>query len=658
MQSRFGLKDFVLLVLMLVIGLSVWLAMFQRDREWEQIQEVRAKLIDMERLLGRTQQLVESDVASRIAALDEDLERIQSTLDSGVVARTVTDEGAGGERSASPASRSASWARPDVPIQWQEPWTYATDPRESEHFQTGGEFTEVFEAQPAKLVPYIQTDVYGRRVVDLVSESLGAYDPKTLRLRGQLADAWQYAADGMWLRVHINPRARFSDGTPVTAEDVRWTFHDFVMNPQIEAERTRAIIADVIERVDVIDDKTVEFVFKDAFFSNLDSALGLFILPKHFYSRFSPSEINQSTGLLMGSGPYKLASLSAASQWAPPAPVVLVRNEQYWGSPRPLASIRFKAIDNELARLTEYKNDAADMITPSSPQFVTQTSDPEWLKNNQALKWINMRSGRAGIIWNCGERNGKLTPFHDKRVRQAMTMLLDRERMIRDIWQGIGEVANGFANPGTLGHDPKREPWPYDPARAMALLKEAGWEDRNGDRLLEDAQGNPFVFEFTYFGGGEIGERIATFVKDSYAAAGIRVTLRQMDWSVGEPVRNQRDFDAMVMGWGANAPESDPKQIFHSESIKNQGDNFAQWSNPEADRAIDMARKELDEEKRAKLWEEFERVLHEDQPYTWVRVAPFIRFIKPDVGNVNTYPKGLELWEFYKSPVALPTAGL
>lgn len=629
MQSRFGLKDFITLAAIAVLGLLVVLAMFQRDREWSQVQEVKAKIGDVERQLSR----------------------IESKLESGIVTTAAT--GGGGQAS---RVRDESWARPGVKIEWQEPWTFATDPRDNPDFQIGGEFTEIYEAQPAKVTPIIQTDVYGKRIVDIVMESLGAYDPKTLRLRGVLAEAWQMDPNGLWLRAKIRDNARFSDGQPVTAEDLRWTFHDFIMNPQIEAERDRSIM-DGIVKVEAISEKVVEFTYREALFSNQSLALTLYVMPKHFYSQFEPSEINKSTGLLMGSGPYKMETLDPDNQWAPPQPVVLVRNEQYWGTKSPLERLRFKAIDQELARLTEYKNGLADMTTPSSPQFVAVENDSEWLKTNRNLKWINMRSGRAGIIWNCGPRNGKLTPFHDKRVRVAMTLLLDREKMVRDIWKGIGEVAKGFANPGTLGDDPNRKPWPYDPVRGRALLKEAGWEDRDGDGTLEDAQGKPFTFEMTTFGGGEIAERIATFVKDTYAAAGIRVTIRQMDWSVGEPVRQQRDFDAMMMGWGASAPESDPKQIFHSSSIANQGDNIGQWNSPEADAAIDAARRELDEEKRAKLWQQFEQVMHDEQPYTWVRVAPYIRFVKRDIGNVNTYPKGLEVWEYYRgSGAARPAA--
>jgi peptide/nickel transport system substrate-binding protein len=632
MQNKFGLKDFVLLVVMLAIGVSVWLGMVQRDRNWDEVLAIKAKLGDLERQLSR----------------------METSLDSGIA--LAPPPASPGSPAPSAPAHDESRARPGVKIEWQPPLNYATDPRSDPDFKIGGQFTEIFEAQPAKLTPNVQTDVYGRRIVDLVVDTLGFYDPKTLKMRGLLAEAWQMDPAGKWLRVKIRDNARFSDGSPVTAEDVRYSYHDFVMNMQIEAERTRSTL-DTMDRVEVVSDKVVDFFFKgEPYFANLDNALTLFILPKAFYSKLQPSEINTGTGLLMGSGPYKLERLDVSHQWAPPEPVVLVRNEQYYGPKPPLERLRFRAINDELARFTEYKNGNAEMVTPSSPQFVASDADPEWVKNNHDLNWVNMRSGRSAIIWNCGPRNGKLTPFHDPKVRLAMTHLIDREKMIRDIWKGVGVVCKGFANPGTPADDPNAKPWPYDPVKARQLLKEAGWEDRDGNRVLEDKDGNEFVFELTSFGGGEIAERLATFVKDSCAAAGIRCNIRQMDWSVGDPVRNQRDFDAMFMAWGANAPESDPKQIFHSSSIQNQGDNFGQWNNPDADKAIDAARQELDYEKRGLLWRQFEKVMHEDQPYTWIRVAPYLRFVKGDIRNVHTYPKGLEYAEYFRSTQAAPQA--
>ena len=143
------------------------------------------------------------------------------------------------------------------------------------------------------------------------------------------------------------------------------------------------------------------------------------------------------------------------------------------------------------------------------------------------------------------------------------------------------------------------------------------------------------------------GEPVFGVVRKACKLAGIRVTLRGVDWSVSDPIRKQRDFDAITMGWGANAPESDPKQIYHSNSIKDQGDNFAQWINPEADRLIDLGRQTIDFDERMKIWHQFEQVMHDDQPYTWIRVQPWVRFVKGYVGNVNAYPKGLEPTEFF-----------
>lgn len=628
MNSRFGIKDFFLFVLLLAMVVIQLLSILQSDRQWRQSRASGQRLDEMAQQLGR----------------------MERKLADGVIAAP----GSGTPQGTGVAARDESWARPGVTIHWQPNLQFSTDPSSLPGFKEGGEVTEIYEAQLQKVVPYVATDVYGRRILDLVCQTLAVYDPKTLKLTGQLAEAWQMDPKGLWLRARIRDRATFSDGTPVLAEDVRWTFHDFVMNPQIDAERYRSTLRDSIKKVEAVSERVVEFTFFEPLFLNEDNALTLFILPKAYYDKFSPAEINKGTGLLAGSGPFRMQSMSKDQQWTPPGDIVLVRNEQYWG-PRPaLDKIRIRCMSDELPRLTAYKNGEAEIITPSVPQFKSLSADPAFVEANHCLNWTNMRCGNSFIAWNCGERNGKLTPFHDKRVRLAMTALLDREKMIRDIWKGLGTISKGNFNPTSPASNPDITAWPYDPARAKALLKEAGWEDRDGNGVIEDAKGNEFSFEFTYSGGGEIAERLATFVKDSCAAAGIRCNLRAIDWSVGEDIRKRRDFDATTLAWGANAPESDPKQIFHSEAIKNEGDNFAQWNSPDADKFIEMGRRELDFEKRMQAWHEFERVMHEEQPYTWVRIQAYPRFVKKDVGNVNTYPKGLEMQEFFRGGANLP----
>jgi hypothetical protein len=209
MNNRFGFKDFVQIVLLLGVLILGWMQLIQQDRAFKLQQGIESRLADLDRRLATTQ-------SSGGDELLEKLEGIEQRLASGIV---VAQGGA-----AAPAGRDTSWARPGVPVEWQEPWDFASDPRKEPGFAVGGEFTEIFEGQPAKFTPYLSSDVYGRRVIDRVCDSLGAYDPKTLKFRGVLAEAWQQDPAGMWIRVRLRDGVRFSDGVPLTSEDVRWSY--------------------------------------------------------------------------------------------------------------------------------------------------------------------------------------------------------------------------------------------------------------------------------------------------------------------------------------------------------------------------------------------------------------------------------------------------
>ena len=457
MQNRFGLKDFVLIILVVAGAALTWLAMKQADRGWLQNQGLERKLIEIQQVSGGQFAPLES----RLAQIEQRLQTIDNRLESGIVA-APSDSRRTGDVPTKPANatgdKDESWARPGVPIQWSSPGTFTTDPRPLPGFTEGGEFVEIYEAKPNKLVPLIAEDVYGRRVCDIVCEYLGSYNPKTLALQGELADAWQYDPSGMWLRAKINPRARFSDGKPVTAEDVRWTFHDFLRNPQIQSEQIRSTVT-MIAKVSVISELVVDFEFTEPMYSNESVSLtGFYILPKHFYSKFTPTQLNQYTGLVVGSGPYRMQSDDPDTQWTPGTDIVLVRNENYWRAKPPLARMRVKLIEDELARLTAFRNGEGDMFLPSSPQFAKVIAEKDWDQQAHSLKWVNMKSSYSFIAWQCGPRNGKLTPFADRRVRTAMTMLIDREKMIRDIWGGIGIPITGPNHPAVIGYDTSIKP--------------------------------------------------------------------------------------------------------------------------------------------------------------------------------------------------------
>lgn len=661
MRSKFALKDFVLLVMVSLVLLTLWLQMFQKDRTFTETVANNTAINELSQQLGRIDSNVQVNkdlTEERLAAIEQSQSAILEALRSGSGAGISIDDldarlsGGGG-------SRDASWARPDGPdIVWQPPVGYTSDPREFEGFRIGGTFMETFEAQMPKVMPFIAQDVYSRRITDIVFETLGDYDPQTLSMRGVLAEAWQYDTEGLWLRVKIRDNARFSDGEPVLAEDVVFSWMDIVFNPQIEAERVRSIVSNV-EEVVAISDRVVEFRFKEPLFSNLTVALNYYVLPKHFYEQFTATQFNQGTSLLLGSGPFRLESLDPSDQWSPGTDFRIVRNEQYWAGGKPaIRELRYNVITDPLASLTAFRNGDTDMMRPSSEQFVALAEDEEFLREAHALNWVNMRSGYSFIAWQAGPRDGKLRPFHDVRVRQAMTLLLDRQKIIDEIYEGIGEVATGPNNRQSPAYPPGLEPWPHNMERARQLLTEAGWIDRDGDSILENEAGEEFDFEFTYSSGGPAVERVANYLIDQCAAVGIRCRKNIVDWSIYVQILNNRDFDAITMGWSASAPESDPRQIFHSASIENQGDNFVQWKSEEADRLIDAGRAALDESTRMQIWQDLHRVLHEEQPYTFLRDVPWLRFVDRDFHNVQMYPKGIEQREFFYNPELLPMPGL
>lgn len=627
MQNKFGLKDFILLVCVIGVGLMVLLSMIQEDRRFRDVKELTGKV-----------QLLETRLAN-----------LQDTLESTppIPAGFVPGQHTGATQ------RNTDWAKPgDAPISWFENFAHVTPPRDQPGFQAGGTFTEIFEGQPPTVTPYRYADVYGRRVVDLVCEALGKYHPQTLEMSGLLAEAWQYDPQGYWLRVKIRDRARFSDNTPVTAEDVRFTFHDIVMNPQIEADRFRSTL-EVIDRVEVVSPKVVDFFFKRPMFSNRDAALAMNIIPKHIYQNFTEQQINESTALLVGSGPFRLARLDPDNQWKPGETLRLVRNESYWG-PRPAYErLHFSVISDSLPRLVALLNGDGDMIRPLAPQFVDRADDVTFNERFERKLWYNIRGGYSFIGWQCGPRNGKLTPFHDKRVRLAMTHLIDREKIIRDISRGIGRVATGPDPSESPVSDPDITPWPYDLDTASRLLREAGWNP-GPDGVLRNAAGERFEFELTFGQGNEGTLQMVNYVKDQCAMVGIVCTLRAIDWSILADILNQRNFDAITFAWSANAPESDPNQIWHSRSIEGTGDNFIQWANPEADRLIDLGRETINDEQRFEIWRQLHRVFHEEQPYTFLSEAPWLRIINRRVNNVQEYKTGIEYGEFFISAPGAP----
>ncbi|MCC5793768.1 MAG: ABC transporter substrate-binding protein [Chromatiales bacterium] len=592
---------FVLLTLLML------LMMVQVDRQWQRLTEMNRILQEQAEDIRRTRGLL------------RDIER---RLRDGVIAVGAPAAGADDDGAFPDAFSRARLA--------------ASQP----DFAQGDWLMLAFGAGLRTLTPLVSSDAQASEVQNFVIEPLITRDPDTLEWRGLLAEAWTVSPDGLTISFDLRRDVTFSDGRPMTARDVEFSF-EFMMNEAIAAPRQRAYLAR-IERVAAVGPYRVEFVFAEPYFNSLQLAGTMDILAEHFYGRFldDPRRFNESRGLLLGTGPYRLADPEG---WTPDqGRVELERNPRYWGPvDPPFDRIVWRVIENDSARLTTFRNRDIDVYTARPREYQRLLEDQALRGRTWHFEYMSPTAGYSYIAWN-QQRGGTPTRFADRRVRRAMTLLTDVQRIIDEIMLGYAEPAVSPFSPRSPQHDPSLTPQPADLQAALALLKEAGYSRRERDGLLVDADGAPFEFDLVFFQDNEDTRRMVLFLRDLYARAGILMRPQPTEWSVMIDLLQRKDFDAITLAWTSGV-EVDIFQMFHSSQSMEGGDNFVNYSNPELDRLIDAARGEVDEARRMELWQAAERILVEDQPYTFLFRRTTLAFIDSRIHNLQITALGLNL---------------
>ncbi len=532
--------------------------------------------------------------------------------------------------------------------------------------QMGGTLHRCFNAEPQNLNPLTGKDLYERYVNEYVFEYLLERDLDTMELKSVLAERWEMSDDGRVITFHLKPEARFSDGHPLTADDVVFSY-EAVKNPKIDCRSIASYLEDC-ERCEKVDDHTVRFVWKKTYFKTLESSGNLFpILPKHIYERNVAADpedkagkvkpFNDLTQGFIGSGPYKF------ERWKTGQEIVLVRNKNYWGKPRAFDRIVIRIILEEQASVQAFLSGDLDDLAITPEWWVKLEKHPQRDAAFRMFRYMTPANGYSFIAWNHAKYRTVKGPdgedqtveephpiFSDPRVRLAMTHLVNRRALLKHLYCGIGRVATGPFYPPSPQSDPAIEPWPFDRAEALRLLAEAGWKDRDGDGWLENEKGERFSFEFSISAGTQLTRDLARILKEEFRRTGIDVRTTFIEWSVFVVKLDTRDFDAITLAWGGGGVENDPYQIWHSDQIANQGHDFISFRNAEADRLITEARGELDEDRRNALFHRFQRLLHEEQPYTFFIARESLRLVSTRIAGAKVHPLGMGTQEWWVAP--------
>ncbi len=607
MQKRLSTKDFILYVFLTLIIILIVATMYQIDRQWIKLAETTQAL---------------SAQTKDVASLRININQLAKKIEQGGFQVTQKE----------PSTTHNNIT--NIAESFQRAYTATQLPE----YAMGDWKVNAFGNNLKTITPLVSTDAYASEVQSYVLESLLTRNPDTLEWSGLLAKSWKISEDGLKITFQLRKDVVFSDGEPMTSKDIVFSYN-FLMNKGLKAPGTQAYY-EPLESVTANGNYEVSFNFKRPYFEAIDLAGGLTILPQHIYQPYMEKmeEFNESKSILIGTGPYRLSS---PKSWTPDkGGIELVRNTRYWGDVQPpYDKIIWKIIQNDSARLTTYRNGELDTYSARPVEYKKLKTDPQIIEKSHNFEYMPPVAGYSYIGWNQGTKD-KPTFFADKRVRQAMTYITDREKIISDIYLGYAEVAISPFSPRSKQHDPSLTARKRDLNKAKQLLSDAGFKDKNGDGVLEAPNGKDFEFELIYFQGNEDTKRMVLLLKDMYAKAGIKLIPTPTEWPVMIDKLDNKDFTAITLGWTSGI-ETDIYQMFHSSQTKTNGNNFINYKSDALDKIIDEARKTVDESKRMALWKKAEAIFYADQPYTFLKRSMSLVFIDKRYRNLTMTKLGL-----------------
>ncbi|MBI5136532.1 MAG: hypothetical protein HZA24_04240 [Nitrospirae bacterium] len=503
---------------------------------------------------------------------------------------------------------------------------------------TGDWLVDHLLSDPEQLNPLTSNDATAASVLGHIVETLLDRDPQTLELRPLLAAARPVvSADTLQYTFTLRDGATFSDGRPVTVDDVLFSIKA-IKCEHVNAPFTRVYYASIVD-AERVGPGQVRFTASEPYFKNEETLGGIGILPRHHYdpdgrlerasvrqlAEGAPAAAGQCKAFAerfnrdfsrnpLGSGPYTF------TEWVTGERVVLDRNPAYWGYKFPgvetpyVDRLLLKVINNTAAALVSLKGGDLDTMTLDPMQDLRETSSKRFAEQYSKLSYH--APAYTYIGWNNDH-----PIFADARVRRAMTMLSDRHGMVDTILHGLGQVVDGPIYRFRPEYDETLEPPPFDPKAAEALLKAAGWADHDGDGVLDREIGGrrvPFVFEIKINSGNEPRKSVALTLQDELKKHGIVAKIRELDWTIFLDAVRKHEFDAIILGWSMSVTPPDAYQVWHSSQIENGGSNHISYRNARVDAILEEYRRTFDPERRTALYREFQHILNDEQPYTFL----------------------------------------
>jgi peptide/nickel transport system substrate-binding protein len=451
---------------------------------------------------------------------------------------------------------------------------------------------------------FVKTSQLADQIDDfMLFMSLVRYDDK-LSYAPYLARSWELAPDGSSVTFHLRADVRWHDGVPVRAADVLFTYRtallDAVAYPQRAYFRT-------VRGAESLDSLTVRFDFVGPHAEPLDPFTQWSVMPEHLLGEVPPGQLASTpfNRAPVGCGPFKFES------WKPSQSISFVANPDFPAelSGRPyLDRVVFRILPEETTLLTELRAGTVDVMRGVPPQ---EGAAIEAAPNLRLVTYADRSFGY--VAWNIRD-----PLFSDPRVRQALSLAIDREQLVKALLYGYGTTGVSYVLPEVApwAMDPDLSPLPYAPDSARALLSRAGWRDTDGDGVL-DKDGKPFRFTLQTNKGNDLRADAAVVIQSDLKKVGVDLEPRLVEWAVFLNRINHKQFQAYLSSWVYDSFQLDPSDVFHSRAIDAKY-NRASYANPAVDSLIDAALSTPDREVAKPLWFRFQRIVRDEAPYTFL----------------------------------------
>ena len=474
--------------------------------------------------------------------------------------------------------------------------------------------------EPSNLIPILSADSASSDIAGLVYNGLVRYD-KDLNLEGDLAKSWEVSPDGLGITFHLRRGVKWHDGREFTSRDVLYTYRVTVdpKTPTAYSEDFKQV-----ESAQAIDPYTFRVRYAKPFAPALAS-WGMPVLPAHLLEGkdITKSPLSRHP---VGTGPFVF------KEWIPGQKLTLESFPDYYEGTPYLARYVYRIIPDSSTMYMELKAGGIDMMGLSPVQYQRQTNTPEFMQRFNRYRYPASAYTYLGY-------NLRLPLFQDRKVRQAITSAINKDEIIQGVLLGMGKIAHGPYKPGTWAYKARVADPTYDPARATALLKEAGFVMGKDGILVKDGQ--PLSFTIMTNQGNDQRLKCAQIIQRRLKTVGIDVKIRVMEWaSFLTNFIDKGRFEAVLLGWTISQ-DPDLYDVWHSSKTGPKELNFVGFKDPEVDRLIVEGRGTFDREKRRACYYQIQEILAREQPYTFLYVPDALPVVSSRLRGIEPAPAGI-----------------